>query len=655
MRDFRLLCLAFAMVLNLPGYGQFDITSYAYEWDTTGFIYFHDNTLEPGDPLSLFKSITGDQYHGLELLSSSYSDISETWYHKYQETFKGLDVQGAVYVEHIQGDYVVAANGKVSLFDPEMSAEPTIEESTALSVALEYLGAGIDYAWDDAAFENELKDNTGDPSASYYPKGELLWALNNDGDNYNNLQWLIPYTKYNLAYKFEINAINPRFHKLVYVHANNGNVFMVEDLARCGNADHQYYGSAVDLDTEYDWSSNNYLLHSDDNFAVDVHTKYYSASQPFNNVSEVTDADDWWGTDHQPATNSHYVVTRALEFTLSSGFSGLGSSLLNHVGPVKVFADAPNDIVGWKWEGNQNLITIGKLSNKHAYTLDIAGHEYEHAINYSKANLHYYKEHGALDESYADIYGFMVERWVWQNYGLGGTIWNWTQGEKATTQRNMSNPSAYGHPDTYQGTDWVSVNSCAPAPQNDYCGVHTNSGVQNYWFFLLSDGGSGTNDNNVSYNISGIGIDNAFKIVLEAMLKTMGPSSDYGDARSNTIAAAKKIFGSCSYEHQQTIKAWEAVGVTGSNPCSGVGESEFLLTNNFELFPNPANLNINVRFKDIVTCHLEIFSIHGEKIRTIQIAESKQTTIDVSDMPVGVYFISQANSSNHSPVKFIVN
>lgn len=61
-------------------------------------------------------------------------------------------------------------------------------------------------------------------------------------------------------------------------------------------------------------------------------------------------------------------------------------------------------------------------------------------------------------------------------------------------------PPIYGHyqtpikgfqpqPDTYNGTYWASTSS-----SEDHGGVHTNSGVQNYWFYLLSQGGTGTND-----------------------------------------------------------------------------------------------------------------------------------------------------------------
>jgi Zn-dependent metalloprotease len=43
-------------------------------------------------------------------------------------------------------------------------------------------------------------------------------------------------------------------------------------------------------------------------------------------------------------------------------------------------------------------------------------------------------------------------------------------------------------------------------------GVHTNSGVLNHWFYILTIGKSGTNDIGNSYNVTGINIDKAAKI-----------------------------------------------------------------------------------------------------------------------------------------------
>jgi hypothetical protein len=51
---------------------------------------------------------------------------------------------------------------------------------------------------------------------------------------------------------------------------------------------------------------------------------------------------------------------------------------------------------------------------------------------------------------------------------------------------------------------------------NDYCGVHTNSGsIQLVLYFILSVGKSGTNDIGSSYNVTGITIDKAAKIATD--------------------------------------------------------------------------------------------------------------------------------------------
>src|SRR5437868_5339895 len=53
--------------------------------------------------------------------------------------------------------------------------------------------------------------------------------------------------------------------------------------------------------------------------------------------------------------------------------------------------------------------------------------------------------------------------------------------------RRMNDPKDQNNPDTYGVTNWVNP-VCAPTLVNDECGVHTNSGVLNKWFFLITAG-----------------------------------------------------------------------------------------------------------------------------------------------------------------------
>ena len=104
--------------------------------------------------------------------------------------------------------------------------------------------------------------------------------------------------------------------------------------------------------------------------------------------------------------------------------------------------------------------------------LDVEGHEYTHMVINHNGNggLTYQGESGALNESFADIFGACVEFY-------SGVSPNWYIGEDVMigqpAMRSMSSPNLLQQPDTYQGTYWVNTDST-----QDNGGVHTNSGVQ---------------------------------------------------------------------------------------------------------------------------------------------------------------------------------
>ncbi|MEP7169374.1 MAG: M4 family metallopeptidase, partial [Bacteroidota bacterium] len=134
--------------------------------------------------------------------------------------------------------------------------------------------------------------------------------------------------------------------------------------------------------------------------------------------------------------------------------------------------------------------------------------------------------------------------------------------------RSMANPNSYGfQPDTYNGTHWVNTTGCSPTSANDECGVHTNSGVQNFMYYMLVNGKSGVNDVGDSYAVTGIGMDAARKIAYYTLTHNLTATSTYLDARKAWIQAAESIFGSCSNEAMQTGNSWYAVGV-GSQSSS---------------------------------------------------------------------------------------
>ncbi len=204
-------------------------------------------------------------------------------------------------------------------------------------------------------------------------------------------------------------------------------------------------------------------------------------------------------------------------------------------------------------------------------TLDIVAHEFTHGIDASEANLFYEDESGALDESFADIFGEIAEKHV-----LGSNDWLVADVISGMTAlRSFSDPESlstwYGGPmpDTYLGDNWYSGNI-------DHGGVHHNSSVQNYMFYLLSEGGTGTNDNGDFYTVSGIGINNAREIAYLALVDFVVSNSDLADARDAWLSAVSVAFpGNTSYEC--TVEdAWYAVGVGPS--CSGGGNPDLTIS-----------------------------------------------------------------------------
>jgi hypothetical protein len=130
--------------------------------------------------------------------------------------------------------------------------------------------------------------------------------------------------------------------------------------------------------------------------------------------------------------------------------------------------------------------------------------------------------------------------------------------------RSMSDPNSEGQPDTYLGSMWYTGTG-------DNGGVHYNSGVLNHWFYRLSVGGNGTNDNGTSFSVSGIGIDKAAKIAYRLESVYLSSNSNYQAAANFGAQAASDLFGASSAEYAATVEAFKAVGLTVSGSGGGTG------------------------------------------------------------------------------------
>ena len=226
-----------------------------------------------------------------------------------------------------------------------------------------------------------------------------------------------------------------------------------------------------------------------------------------------------------------------------------------------------SDFVNAYWNGTDFTFGDGDGFTADSLTvLDVSGHEFTHAVTEHTAGLIYdYVDSGALNESFSDIFGALIEfasqpdgRAAYPNRIPGYS--DWLCGEdcwlESTALRDMRNPSSmltvtYPQPSKYKGRYW-----------SRYGEMHQNDGVQNFFFYLLCEGGRGTNEG-IAYFVPGIGIPAGGKLAYLALTSYIGPNTDYPAARDAWVAAAKEtdIAGVTTNAELSAILAWAAVGI----------------------------------------------------------------------------------------------
>ncbi|MCC6514846.1 MAG: M4 family metallopeptidase [Chitinophagales bacterium] len=490
------------------------------------------------DNFSIFKVTTDD----FEFMRPE----DKVTHERYIQTYNGIKVEFAEFFIHHKNGNLVSINCKV-VEGLNTSTTPVLNESNALTIAINHLGNSIIYSWLDSNLENEAKILTGDSLATYYPTGELLFAKTGEQKDYSNSNFI-------LAWKFRLQSEQAGIDKNVYINASNGSVIKTsENIHKDGIADLLYYGQRT-IDTKHrGWPySDNILLTNDG--GRNIETKEPGNGNSFHLWNAYDDGDDTWPWSDRFVTTPHYCASQSWDYFKQSfnrdGCKGNGRN-------IQVWAN----MTGFGNANYSNIpgadrLKIGFLGNQCLATLDILGHEFAHGVTEFTADLEYERESGALNESFSDIFGFMIER-----FAQNGVTNDWNIGEDAIILRSMSFPPALGQPSIYQDNNlWANTNCGVPSEQNDWCGVHTNSGVQNYWFHLLSVGSTNPTFNNIQ--VTGIGEVNASRIAYYNLTNFLGCNSDYNDSRWGSINSAFNLFGGhCNNEITQTQNAWAAVGI----------------------------------------------------------------------------------------------
>ena len=187
---------------------------------------------------------------------------------------------------------------------------------------------------------------------------------------------------------------------------------------------------------------------------------------------------------------------------------------------------------------------------------DTVAHEWGHAYTDYTSNLIYAWQSGAMNESYSDIWGEVVDLLNGRGtdtpgglrasdgsacsiYGNGAPstddTYRWLSGEDdpafGGSIRDMWRPECYNDPGKVTSASYT----CSTG---DGGGVHTNSGVPNHAFALLTDGGT--------YNgqtVTGLGLTKASHIFWQAQSVYLGAGSNFIDLADALEASCTDLTG----------------------------------------------------------------------------------------------------------------
>jgi len=537
-------------------YAKSKLGTIAREIRADGWIQFKDSFKEdPQRVATTYKAALGLGNNDELRLVESLKDEVEVTRYRYTQFHGKIPVEGTDFSIYATNGKAVSANGRLVPTLEGTSTNPGISEEEAFRLALAAVPAQ-QYDWQ---VKVHLRPGEVAATATKRPKGKLLYALTTADGNSTE-------ARHQLAYRFDVMRIQPQGYDAVYIDAQTGKVLRTTSLLHKGSCQNNmvdtWYNGNLYVGTWWDSGRNRFQL-KDFCRGGYIYTKYSDnyGIQPTEFANgyfiEASGAEwaplntNWnWDFKAKSAASAHWSV-QAAHWFFQNRFGRNG--MPNYNRDTRVVVNNLQDNAYYYDYNGADYIVIGRfasLDNRSMAETDIVAHEFTHGVVRSSAGLAPGGESNALNESFADIFGEMVER-------SNSPTPDWAMGGRVGITRSFAREAgpSYGiePAQVYQGLGW------------DWSGEpHRNGGVQNRWFYLLSVGGAGS----FSVPVAGIGQDKAARIAYRNLTRYLGPNSTYSDARNGSIQSAIDLFGACSDEVVSTTNAWAAVGVGAPAPQS---------------------------------------------------------------------------------------
>ncbi|MDJ1155302.1 M4 family metallopeptidase [Macrococcus caseolyticus] len=324
--------------------------------------------------------------------------------------------------------------------------------------------------------------------------------------------------KNKLVYDIEITTVSPKVgHWKVKIDADNGQVLeklnLIQEVATVGT------GRGVLGDTKsinINSISKGYALQDLTNKGQ---ISAYSLNQYNGSANLITDYDKVFDSNNQRAgVDANYYAAQTYKFYKNrfnrESYDNNGSPI-NSIVHVNNYGGQDNTNNA-AWIGDKMIYgdgdgrTFTALSGAN----DVVAHEITHGVTQQTANLEYYGQSGALNESFSDIFGYFVDPSDWL---MGEDVY--TPGQSGDALRSLSNPGAFGQPENM--SQYVNT-------QSDNGGVHINSGIPN----------------KIAYNtIRQLGNQKSEQIYYRALTQYLTSNSNFSDAKNALAQSAYDLYG----------------------------------------------------------------------------------------------------------------
>lgn len=260
-------------------------------------------------------------------------------------------------------------------------------------------------------------------------------------------------------------------------------------------------------------------------------------------ASMVTSNNNTWSPK---AVSVHYYATATYEYYKNiHGWKSINNKSCDIPMILNVADENGNSMENAFWNGVAAYFGNGGSTFKPlAGGFDVAAHELGHAVVGNSANLEYQNQSGALNESFADISGAMLDRDDWK---IGEDVMQpGAVGFPTGALRDMSDP--------HNGGSNINSASWQPAHMSeiysgtaDNGGVHSNSGIPNRAYYLYA---------------TQVTREKAEKVFFRALFNYLTRSSKFIDLRLSVIQSAKDLYGANAVEATAAATAFDQVGIT---------------------------------------------------------------------------------------------